>query len=204
VRYFINQNWGIETQLNKSHPLGGADFRGKFYTSLEERFAPDYFVRTDFSDTTFIQGDKPQITLGVVHQTRKNRWFFHQYAGVGHRRVHVYSADAILKQSGSNTYLEYELLPGKRMVSGFVLSGSVGVAYQLRDRLMVQFEAIVSRFDGDFAFREKVTDLYTQEVTSRKIEYTRAFHQLYLSAGVAFLVDTDPVIPRRGSRRKAQ
>jgi hypothetical protein len=116
----------------------------------------------------------------------------------------VYSADAILKERGSNTYLSYELLPGKRMVSGFVLSGSVGVSYQLRDRLMVQCEAIVSRFDGNFSFREKTTDLYTQEVTSRKIEYTRAFHQLYLSAGIAFLVDTDPVIPRRESRLKAQ
>lgn len=197
VRCFVNQRWGFEVQLNKSHPFGGADFRESFYANLQERYSPDYFVRTDFSESKFIQGDKPQITFGVVHQVRNKRWFFHQYLGFGYREVQAYSADVILKRNGSNNYLHYELFPGKRVVNGVVVSGSAGVAYLLYDRVMLQFEAIVSRFDQDFSFTEKTTDMFTLESDSRKIEFTRAFHQLYLSVGISYLVDMDPPAPRK-------
>jgi|GEM_PF-5483318 len=201
VRYFVNSEWGAEVQLNKVHPFGGADFREKFYKALAERFAPNYFVQSTDYDNSFIQGNKSQITIGLVHQSRKGRWLFHQYIGAGNRNVHVFSAKAILKENGANNYLLYTQQPSKRLVSGVVLSGSAGVSYMVRDRMMIQFETIVSRFDQDFSFYEEITDLFTLETSGRRIEYTRAFHQIFLSIGFTYIIDPDPIIPHSAQRK---
>lgn len=194
--FFFLKNWGAEFLLQSSHSKNIENRYDTFNLAMQKKYGDNYFVSVNTTPHNVERGRFPtgsiqRIYIGIVNRYEKPKYFFLSKLLFGFTVFETdYFMATTLKEKGTNTVLRLTYTSSGDQISHFTIAPTFTFGYRLTRRILANVDFGYSYYKANFTFNEKIRNTFTQEATTKRIEYKNPIHTL--SLGVGFIFELKP------------